>query len=149
MSFYINLAVRHVYNPSSKWKKAGEFFPVNNIDGSKRWPWLTREVHDWESPNGVEFEWDEKIFGDYPDSQKNFLEDGKVTRRKKESESESESESRSYVDADKNSETEVVQELSSQMEVGQEAEERVGEEKTKGDEEGKVSAKGKGKTSSK
>jgi hypothetical protein len=53
----------------------GEFYPSWNPDGSVRWPWLSRTVHDWESPNGVVTQNLRAGFAPYPDEQPNFMHD--------------------------------------------------------------------------
>jgi len=54
-------------------RKKGEFIHLINDNNEKRWPWMIRGVHDWVSPNGVEFKDKFENMVPYPDEQKNFL----------------------------------------------------------------------------
>ena len=63
---------RYLYNPDQKWKKKGEFFSIYRSDGSPRWPWKVRGVHDWVSPNGQVSQF--AGLAPFPDEQGDFTE---------------------------------------------------------------------------
>ena len=71
-------------------KRKGEFYPSWNPDRSIKWPWLTRGVHDWESPNGITIHYSDLEFGTYPNEQPYFQDDGAVIEGKGEEEEEEE-----------------------------------------------------------
>jgi len=72
MNFH--LLSRYVYNPDKKMRKKGEFFSTVHESGTRRWPWKIRDIHDWDSPNGVKFLDSGKNMAKYPDEQTGFTE---------------------------------------------------------------------------
>ena len=64
-----------MYSLHSDMGVEGEVFPCWNKDRTQKWPWLTRGVHDWESPNGLAVSWDQFGLGTFPDEQPHFLDD--------------------------------------------------------------------------
>jgi hypothetical protein len=63
----------YVYNPKEKWGDCGEVFCVFSPDGSKRWPWKVRKIHDWVGVCGVRFSDPGNLLCPFPDDQGNFL----------------------------------------------------------------------------
>jgi hypothetical protein len=110
--------LRYVYSPHSRWGMAGDIYPCWNSDGSKKWPWLSREIHDWESPNGVVIKYREYGLGAFPDEQPHFLDDMMI-------ESKEDKEEEEYVE---NEEVEAEADVFAEMEM---------EDKVKGVKEGK------------
>jgi len=53
----------------------GDIYPCWNSDGTKKWPWLTRDIHDWKSSNGVVLNYKAMGFVLFPDEQHLFLDD--------------------------------------------------------------------------
>ena len=113
------------------WGKAGDIYPCWNSDGSTKWPWLTRDIHDWESPNGVVVPYHQHGFGSFPDEQPHFLDDMAIKVKEDEEDEE-------YLDEeDRDEEMEVEADVNVETETEDEKQPR----KVKGVKEGIVKTK--------
>jgi hypothetical protein len=116
----LTFKLRYVYSPHSRWGMAGEIYPCWNSDGTKKWPWLTRGIQDWDSPNGIVLNYHTRGLGLFPDEQPCFLDD--MGKNDEEDEEYSDKEDEEYLD--KEEEMEVEADVNVEMETEDEKQPR-------------------------